>query len=61
MKICDRCGSSIKNDDMQMIKFPYYYIDIRCNYDMLFKTEIDLCKDCKQKIIDFILNKGKLE
>lgn len=62
MKICDKCGSTINDSinpliQMQQVSFPYYYIDITCVNSLYYKTKIDLCDKCVNKVINFIREK----
>lgn len=59
MKVCDRCGTAISYDSLQQVKFPYYNIYIKCYYTLYNNEEVDLCDNCKEKIVNFITNTDK--
>ena len=62
MKVCDRCGNPVKNNEYQMQQtvFPYYSIYINYFPTLCSGINIDLCEDCKKKIVNFIQNKEDL-
>ena len=61
MKVCDRCGKPIQDLSMQQAIIPYYSFNISV-YEGIFPCrQIDLCEECKTKIINFIKNKEDLD
>lgn len=61
MKICDRCGEKINENEFQLIHFPYDYLNIKVYYSLTDWTDIDLCTHCKNEILDFALGRKKDE
>ncbi len=56
MRVCDKCGNPLNTKNLQQqTNFPYYMINILYVPTAFCSgTVIDLCDECRKKIIDFI-------
>ena len=59
MRVCDRCGEKIQENILATIQYPYGALDIKIYYSVMDWTKIDLCENCKKKILDFVLKGDK--